>query len=297
MRALDEIRAELAGRRLQSGGWSSLAQGLQTALEPTCLALLALSFQAGPHTLEPLLRLERRDGSWRAFEGDEEGSGLTSLALLTLNLLGARRDSQHRAVDWLLSTRGREASWPWSWKFRSRDTQARFDPAKFGWPWHPGTCSWVVPTSFALLALKYTLPSHASRNVAQRVRRAAEMLHDRACPGGGWNAGNGIVYGRPMAPHVDSTAIALLALQNEPPSEIIESSLTWLDRNAHSCRAVWSLAWSALALDAYRHDAGALIKCLAALVEPQETSDTATLAIAALALECPGRGNIFEVEG
>ncbi len=37
------------------------------------------------------------------------------------------------------------------------------------------------------------------------------MLLDRVCPGGGWNAGNGVVYGVALAPHPDDTAIALLA--------------------------------------------------------------------------------------
>ena len=43
--------------------------------------------------------------------------------------------------------------------------------------------------------------------------RAASRVLDRACPDGGWNAGNGVVYGVPLAPHLDDTAIALLALQ------------------------------------------------------------------------------------
>jgi hypothetical protein len=39
------------------------------------------------------------------------------------------------------------------------------------------------------------------------------MLIDRACPDGGWNAGNGIVLGTALAPHIDTTAIAVLALK------------------------------------------------------------------------------------
>jgi hypothetical protein len=39
------------------------------------------------------------------------------------------------------------------------------------------------------------------------------MLLDRACPTGGWNAGNGVVYGVALKPHIDATATALLAMQ------------------------------------------------------------------------------------
>jgi hypothetical protein len=37
------------------------------------------------------------------------------------------------------------------------------------------------------------------------------MLLDRACVGGGWNSGNSVVYGLPLLPHVEATAIALCA--------------------------------------------------------------------------------------
>ena len=49
---------------------------------------------------------------------------------------------------------------------------------------------------------------------AERIRLGTEMLLDRACPAGGWNAGNGVVLGSPLKPHIDPTAIALLALKD-----------------------------------------------------------------------------------
>jgi hypothetical protein len=51
------------------------------------------------------------------------------------------------------------------------------------------------------------------------------MLLDRACPGGGWNAGNGVVYGTALAPHPDDTAIALLALRDRTKEPA--PSTTW----------------------------------------------------------------------
>jgi hypothetical protein len=121
------------------------------------------------------------------------------------------------------------------------------------------------------------------------------MLLDRACPNGGWNAGNGVVCGAPMAPHVDATSIALSALRSEPRHELIERSLAWLEHQASSCSALWSLAWSILALDAYHILVAPLQERLATLTEPGEVDDTATLAAAALALDCTASGNPFKV--
>jgi hypothetical protein len=84
----------------------------------------------------------------------------------------------------------------WKWKFRTADRHVRFDPDKFGWPWVPDTVSWVVPTAFAILALSDPLWfSDSLEHIPFRVDRGIEMLIECACPGGGWNAGNGVVYG------------------------------------------------------------------------------------------------------
>lgn len=192
------------------------------ALEPTCLALLALRLNQATD-VEVLLNAQRPDGSWGSFAADDEASGLTGLALLTLNNLGTFPRAAGRAADWLLDAKGREANWFWKWKFRTTDTRVRFDPDKFGWPWEPQTCSWVVPTAFALLALKQSFSCCRTEGIAYRIQRGHEMLLDRACPKAGWNAGNGIVYGTPMAPHIDATAVALLALRSAPRNELIKS--------------------------------------------------------------------------
>ncbi|MGH8399409.1 MAG: hypothetical protein ACRETA_14405, partial [Gammaproteobacteria bacterium] len=99
----------------------------------------------------------------------------------------------------------------------------------------------------------------------------------------------------PMPAHLDATAIGLLALRSEPPNEILIRGLTWLEREAESCAAPWSLAWSILALDAYHKPAGTLQQRLASMVETVQRSDTATLAVAVLALDCAKTGNVFEI--
>jgi len=120
------------------------------------------------------------------------------------------------------------------------------------------------------------------------------MLLDRACPTGGWNAGNGVVYGVPIAAHLDATAAALLALHGEKADPIISSSLHWLERSAATCRAPWSWAWSLLALEAYDRPVEDLADRLSDL-DPDLIGDTATLAAVIVALDCLVQGNAFKV--
>lgn len=264
------------------------------ALEPTCLAMLALPCKNTPGA-EILIQAQGHDGGWAAFAGDDESSGLTGLALFTLNSLRASEYARDRATRWLLQTRGREADWPWRWKFRTTDTRVHFDPDKFAWPWQPGTCSWVVPTAFAVLALKMSFPFPRPRVITSRIHLGVEMLVDRACPGGGWNAGNGVVYGSPMAPHIDATTNVLLALQGELPTEVTNRSLKWLECEVRTCEAPWSLAWSILALHVWYRPVDSLRRRLARLAESEPLQNNATLAAVVLALDCATACNLFKV--
>jgi hypothetical protein len=187
----------------------------------------------------------------------------------------ARLEGAH----WLVSCAGKESNWLWKWKFRTADRHVRFDPDKFGWPWFPETVSWVVPTAFAVLALNQ-LPCSCGglEQVPFRVERGVEMLLDRVCPGGGWNAGNGVVYGVPVAPHPDDTGIALLALREHRLDHLVQSSVQYLERIAPSLTSPWSLAWVILALAAHRRPIDSIYNSLA-------SSPNLTLALACLALD------------
>ncbi len=286
---LSEIRHILVEKQLSSGGWPALALSSQTALEPTAYSMLAL----GPGSQNEyelarrcLLHCQNPNGSWPAFVGDdEEGSWATALALIALR--NNFEDVPVRAIGfrWLLWSAGKESNWLWRWKFRTADRHVRFDPNKFGWPWQPDTNSWVVPTAFAILALNQLPCACSLENSELRIRRGTEMLLDRVCPGGGWNAGNGVVYGVALAPHPDDTAVALLALKNHADESAVIESLAWLEGNAATISAPWSLAWVVLALAAHSRDVGPLLGSLVNLVGRVDIQDTATLAIVALALD------------
>ena len=288
--AVDQVRAELRRRELLSGGWAGLRSSSQAALEATCFAALALGPQdpaIAERTQDLLLRAQNPNGSWSAFLGDDQdGAWVTSLAVVVLRDSVSAIPARLRGIQWLVSCAGKESSWLWKWKFRTADRHVRFDPGKFGWPWIPDTVSWVVPTAFAVLALAQAPCSCGNlARIPFRVDRGIEMLTDRACPGGGWNAGNGVVYGAALAPHPDDTAIALLALSDRAQDPVVQSSVQWLERSAPTLAAPWSLAWSILALAAHRRAVGSLITSLVTLPDLLGVDDACTLALVCLAAD------------
>jgi len=233
----------LEARRLPLGGWSYLNSS-QTSVEATSLAAMALSSESSDASgsgIEQLLRLQRRDGGWPAFLGDSEGSWTTALALCTLNQMTDFASAREKGFHWLIAERGREAHWFWRWKFKTADRNVRFDPDKYGWPWISGSASWVIPTAFSVIAIKQFTACNRFAESEKRIHLGVEMLLDRACVDGGWNSGNSIVYGVPLRAHVDATAIALLALQDEQRSELIQRSLTWLKKESAGLYSVSSL--------------------------------------------------------
>jgi hypothetical protein len=201
-----------------------------------------------------------------------------------------------QGFHWLMNCAGKESNWFWKWKFRTADRHVRFDPDKYGWPWFPDTVSWVVPTAFAVLTLNQIPCSCGGlEQVSYRVNRGVEMLLDRACPGGGWNAGNGVVYGSALAPHADDTAIALLALRDRAKEPVVQGSVDYLERVAATLTAPWSLAWAILALTAHRRPTTSLSSSLVALPDLSSIEDTSTLAVVCLALDQPRALQAFGV--
>jgi hypothetical protein len=254
-----------------------------------------------------LQRVRNRDGSWPAFVGDDAGCWVTALVIYAL-LATKKAEVPQRSIEWLLENAGREAKWLWRWKFQNIDRDVKFDPAKYGWSWFPGTTSWVIPTAFSLLTLQ-RIRGAAVASLSQqpqmneRIDLGVSMLLDRMCPGGGWNAGNGIAFGVALAPYVDATAIALLALQSHE-CEAVSSSLRWLRVRLPHCLSAYSLAWGILALAAYQKKGcefgdsldQASSRLTMTIKESGRFLNTATLAISALALSALGGDNVFAVQ-
>jgi hypothetical protein len=278
-------------------------------MEPTCLGVLGLRHDRTPDVevaLDAIEKWQNRDGSWPIFASDEaEGCWTTSLAILTLLATRPRSEHIRAGVGWLLDATGREASWFWRWKFQMVDNGVKFDPAKYGWSWVPGTASWVIPTAFSLIALQQVRDSGLSQgtHLNDRLNVGNRMLLDRMCPGGGWNAGNGIAFGVAYAPYVDATSIGLLALRR-CECEAVQASVSWLASRLADCSSPYSLAWGILALTAYRKRSAKIDDALShaadglmVAINNTRALDTSTLAICVLALEAVDGDNVFEVRG
>jgi hypothetical protein len=284
-----QMAQNIAERQLETGGWG-YAGSQQASIETTCLCALGLAWEAQANVamaIRFLLESQRTDGGWPAFQGDPEPSWTTALALSSLTVVNDLSDARERALKWLLSERGKESHWFWRWKFKTADREVRFDPDKYGWPWCPGAGSWVIPTAFSVVAIKQFTACNRSEASERRIRLGVEMLLDRACVGGGWNSGNSVVYGVPLPPHVEATAIALLALQDEPRGEIVQASVNWLESQAARVEAVSSLSWCILTLFVYQRRIEELKRRLAAIVgDGSAMRNNATLATALLAMRC-----------
>lgn len=281
----------------------------QLAVEDLCLLIVALRRHTGAghrQALERLLSLQNRDGSWPCFSSEREGCWVTALAVTTFLADASALSSLPIAIAWLTRVRGREAGWFWQWKFRTIDTSVPFDPSAFGWSWVAGTTSWVIPTAFALIALRQAAALNRIDRAAirERVETGARMLFDRACPGGGWNAGNSVGFGVPYAAYPDATAIALIALNGYEQHPCVGAALSWLLRKISDCGSPYSLAWAILALTSYRHGRAdvqnsieASSRRLIALLQTNVTGfDGSTLAVSLIALEAIGNGrHVFEV--
>ena len=275
-------------------------------VEELCFSVLALRRRRGipfDSALTRLSSLQLGDGSWPCFPGDDaSGSYATALGIWALMTLGRHLSRSQSGVRWLLTAKGREANWLWRWKFQTIDTSVRFDPRKYGWSWTPGTGSWVIPTSFSLIALQHVRNPRLSALLNDRISMGVSMLLDRMCPGGGWNAGNGVAFGVALAPYIDATAIALLALQLHD-DKAINASLEWLRARLPDCPSPHSLAWGILALAAYDKQGSefgdsleaASGRLITAIPKACSFMDTATLATCALALAALDGDNVFVV--
>src|SRR5580692_11746230 len=285
----NSLAGPLLTRQLRSGGWSYFGSQ-QSSVEATSLAVMALSTEspnAARSGFDQMLDLQRRDGAWPAFVGDSEASWTTALALCALNGTGEFTSAREKAFHWLVEERGREAHWLWRWKFKTTDRNVRFNPDKYGWPWISGSASWVIPTAFSIVAIKQFTVCNRSEASEKRIHLGVDLLLDRACVDGGWNSGNSVVYGVPLRPHVEATAVALLALQDEQRTEVIQRSLAWLNKEVPRVDSVSSLAWCILSLFVYQESVEELKNRLAKIMgDGREVGNNATLASALLALKC-----------
>lgn len=230
----------LFAARNADGGWPYRA-GQASATEPTALTLLALAGEniddgSLSTAVDWLLARQGADGLFTASVNHRDASWFSPLAGLAIHRQGYTAASQS-AVDALLEIR--------VFTLANADTPSVFgyDTSIPGWPWTPGDFSFTEPTCLAMIFLK-----RLGYFDSARVRDGARMLRDRALPGGGWNYGEPQVLGGDLFPTVTPTALALLALIDEP-DDITAAGLNWLLAQRGRISSLPSLGWATTALN------------------------------------------------
>jgi hypothetical protein len=240
------------------GGWGFRKDALSRT-EPTAWASLAAQKIDAPEPSEAanrgrdwLRRSQRGDGLWAQHSGMKGGSWVTAAACLALMNDSASEQALARGAVGLCKLQPREKGI--GWKFRTFFQSQRHIQQDFsvvGWSWTQGTVSWVIPTSLALILLTKLPAALRPKGTAERIAMAEAMLLDRACPGGGWNCGNPMVYGVAGEALHEPTAWALLALRHLGMKPDIERGLEWIEKTREKTHGAASLALARLTLEAY----------------------------------------------
>jgi uncharacterized protein (DUF362 family) len=238
----------LAGQANPSGGWG-YSPDQESHLEPTCLALLALSLEPDKfhdpidNAKQWLATCGAGNGTYRLMRAREEATWPTALVLFVQATLNYPKTDVEKTANALLGLRGRNVG----------DCGAELhdiDLKLIGWPWADNNASWVEPTAWACFALRRAgLGAHAF------VEEGLKLLLDRTCDGGGINYGNRRILGKTTEPIPGPTALQLIALQGrtEPP---VSASVRYLLSQAPLGDDLEHLCWAKLALDLHRGQAG-----------------------------------------
>jgi len=203
----ERLAAALRDARAADGGFGPLA-GHAAEAEPTAVATLALDDPAGR---DWLASHQGRDGRFTVVPGAVQSTSATALAALALDP-GPTRDRALAVLPRLRARRG------------APDRLVPHDATTRGWGWTPTTFGWVEPTAWAVLALRRLRPT------APEIADGLRVLADRECAGGGWNYGNRVVYGEALAPFVQTTATAVIALQGGQPDLLARGRRILLER-------------------------------------------------------------------
>jgi uncharacterized protein (DUF362 family) len=244
----------LAALTCPDGGWG-YRPSQPAHLEPTCLALLALSAQRERYSKsidQGLVFVEKcagADGAYRLQEGRPEAVWPTALVLFVQASLDLPADLVCRTASRLLALRGQTMEMPAEELVASVDIDIKL----VGWPWAEGTFSWVEPTAWACLALR-----RAGYENHDRVMEGQRLLLDRAFDQGGINYGNRKVFGKMTDAVIGPTAVMLLALHGKTDQPRVAAALKYLEQETAEVDDLENLCWAKLALEAHAKPQAAL---------------------------------------
>lgn len=188
--ALHERLAAALADAVGTGGGLGFGAGEPPEPEPTAVAALALGDQ---RSQQWLLDRQHPGGGFALDTGAVENSATTALVALALPAGTARE----RALDYAVARRAL--------------VPKGLEGSDAAWGWTPASYSWTEPTARVLLAVRVLRPG-ASATIAEAQRTLAR----RECTDGGWNYGNRDALGTDLKPYVQTTAVAVMALQGQP---------------------------------------------------------------------------------
>jgi hypothetical protein len=299
---IDQVTNALIVLQNPDGGWGA-TQGRHSNTEATSLAVSALNSlderSGDDRVIRGTIWLTERqnpDGSWRLNDVATEGSWTTALAIIALSRFPEQQKRVLEASRWLLA---QEGSRPgilaqlilWA---TGRSNINRVNPDLVGWSWVPNSFSWVEPTSYALTALKKVRPALNAETANERIRQGEAMIYDRMCKGGGWNYGNSKVLDYALWPYPDTTAVALIALQDRAGDQANQESLQALRKTADEANSGLAASWAAICLSLYGQDTADWRRRVEKRFRQTGfLGETKTLALALLALN--GKANPFRI--
>ena len=276
------------------GGWG-VVPGRVSNTEATSLAVLAgklvnqtsveKSLQRGTQWLAGR---QLTDGSWPVNGELNKGSWVTPLAVIALHHFPDQQVRAIKGAEWIVKQRGRGLPLLASLLVRLSITKLETDlnPNLTGWSWTAGAFSWVEPTSYALIALKQIRGHLKTRGISERIEEGEEMIYDRMCVGGGWNYGNSIVFGENLWPYPDTTALALIALQDHHNRPANRQSLEALQTMLKDVHTGLALSWSIICLSLYGEETKKWKDLLAqAFQQTHFLGETKNVALSILAME------------
>jgi hypothetical protein len=261
------IRAALLAGRNPDGGWPYYPQHA-SRLEPTVWALLALARDADrPAEIDIIVRWPSRDG-WLVDGPADAPVNYPFNALAALACVD-RLDRPGTAP--LVTTIAKHLIDVRGLALEQNDVQ-RQNNALQAWPWIDQTFSWVEPTAWCTLFLK-KIRKLAIPGAAERIATAERLVRDRVCRDGGWNYGSSNVYGQELYPYVPTTAITLLAMQDQRADPVVVKSLKYLESNLTSERTSVALSLSAICFAIYGLPIDAIGRALAGPAEVSRVRD------------------------
>lgn len=267
--------AELSALGNPDGGWG-YAAGAQSSTEATAICVLALSAQApNSSAIAPgLAFLEQRrlpEGAFSLSASVPEPSWATCFAAMAQARAGLE-ELVRTTVHFLLTAP--------VFVLRPVPPHYGYDTGLAGWPWTAGDYSFVEPTSAALTLLK-----QQGQGEHARAREAVALVLDRSLPTGGWNYGETVVLGNTLSPAIVPTAMALIALADEP-SDATTAGLNWLAGQQGAITSLFSLGWASVALNRWgllsENWIAGVIDCWSACPPQRRTAMDTALCLAGL---------------